>query len=161
MIEFLMENSRSSMVIESHNDLCISNIQGLHSIDVFEIHEIPFNFSDHLPVSLSCHLKVETESLLKLVSADILSERGETQQKRPRQLEKKCINWDAFRRTATLNLQTLRHILHNNNNFNQDFINDCFEHLEKCLYSTAQHCIVALKIDFPYRQYVIYNHHSI
>ena len=85
-------------------------------------------------------MKEETESLLKLASADLLSERGETQQKRPRQLEKKCINWDAFHRTATLNLQTLRHVLHNNNNFTQEFINDCFEHLEKCLHNTTLHC---------------------
>ena len=69
--------------------------------------------------------------------------------KRLSQLEKKCINWDAFHRTATLNLQTLRHVLHNNNNFTQESINDCFDHLEKCLYNTALHCRIENRIRLP------------
>ena len=43
---------------KSQNDICLTNLSGLKTIDSFTIHDIPFNFSDHKPISLCTNLNL-------------------------------------------------------------------------------------------------------
>ena len=90
---------------KSQNDICLSNTSGLLNLD---IHDIPFNFSDHCPISLSGNLTSKEEALPRLVSEDLLSQPGMRAPKRPKQLRNGDVNWEAFKNSANINLRKIQ-----------------------------------------------------
>lgn len=140
---------------KSQNDLCISNLAGLESIQSFDIHEVPFNFSDHLPLSLSIILNFNTESISKKVSADILTHSFDRPTQRPKKINPKNINWDAFQTTTSINLSEISQRMINSNSFSQNDIDTLFSDLEMTIYNTAVNCQLPPKRNIPSPQIYI------
>ena len=127
----------------SQNDLCISNITGLYDIEMFSIHELALNFSDHCPISVCFNLTMREESLTKTVSEDLLSQSDERVQKRPKQLHKSDVNWNAFKNSATRNLLEITNELNGYNLDTQEGLNEASNKVEDCLYNTAIQCRIS------------------
>ena len=105
---------------------------------MFSIHELAFNFSDHCPISVCFNLTMREESLTKTVSEDLLSQSGERVQKRPKQLHKSDVNWNAFKNSPTRNLLEITNELNGYNLDTQQGLNEAFNKVEDCLYNTAK-----------------------
>ena len=122
---------------KSQIDLCLANQAGIRSIDTFQIHDIPFNFSDHKPISILCSINLEPFDILNQVSHDLLTGPVTEFVKRAPKVEN--VNWEAYTKTASINLDIYtKSNLSDHSNI--DSFNKTINDLSDILYSSAKSC---------------------
>ncbi len=125
----------------SQNDICLSNLHGLHSITNFSIHKIGWNFSDHFPVSVATNLNLYDAAIPLLASEDIHSCCTSEVSKRPHKVKTGQVDWEGYRVIAGQEIEMMyRKIELLKTKPNIDILNEVVDDLSDKMYKAAKTC---------------------
>ena len=124
---------------KSQVDICLANESALKVITDFNIHKMNMNFSDHDPISTKLSFDISESIPTSQVVADILSNNGEDNEKRPPKLPTN-INWEAYATAATNDLEPVKEQLSNVDEFTQEIVDKVVQDLNKIITKTAKAC---------------------
>ena len=127
---YYKDNRRSQV------DLCLSNVYALDSVKAFQIHKLPFNFSDHAPISAELIFDINSSIPTNYITADLLSNNGDDAGTKPRKVPTN-INWEAYVITASRDLHELKTKMDNIEEYTQDTVDEIVNNLSTIISKSA------------------------
>ena len=124
---------------KSQNDFCITNVTGLRYVEMFTIHNLAFNFSDHKPISATCKIPILTGANPSSVAKDLLSNACDKSMKRQKKIDSACMDWKAYETLASLKLRSIANELCTVE-YSEELFEKAVNDMDNTLYKSALFC---------------------